>query len=206
MICPRPIAQKEPRIKVKKCKVCKSDFVPSKPLQAVCGFGCAVEFGVRNKTKREAKERTKQRKEYKDAKEQQKGAREWIKEAQTVFNKFIRLRDADKPCVSCGRTEVEQTVGGQWDCGHYLSVGSHFELRFEELNAAKQCKRCNGGAGKYAKKNHTVSELYRAELIQRIGLDKVEWLEGPHEPAKWSISDLKSIKALYKSKLKALEK
>jgi hypothetical protein len=148
----------------------------------------------------------KERKEYKYAKEKQKLPRDWIKEVQTVFNKYIRLRDADKPCVSCGRTEVEQTIGGQWDCGHYLSVGSHFELRFEELNAAKQCKRCNGGAGKYAKKNHTVNESYRAELIQRIGLDKVEWLESKHEPKHYTVEDLKYIKALYKSKLKALEK
>jgi hypothetical protein len=158
------------------------------------------------KAKKQAQDAKKERIEYRNAKDQQKRPRDWIREVQAVFNKFIRARDAEKPCVSCGREEVEQTVGGKWDCGHYLSVGSHPELRFEELNAAKQCKSCNGGSGRYAKKNHTVSASYRVELINRIGIERVEWLEGPHEHKHYSIEDLKAIKAEYKAKLKALEK
>jgi hypothetical protein len=33
----------------------------------------------------------------------------------------------------------------------------------------------------------------------------VEWLEGPHEPKKYTIEDLKSIKETYRQKLKALK-
>jgi hypothetical protein len=202
----RPISQKEPATRQKTCKQCKVKFEPSKPLQIVCSPLCGVRWVLGVKAKKQAQDAKKERKENRIAKEKQKSRRDWIREVQTLYNKFIRARDADKPCISCGREEVEQTVGGKWDCGHYLSVGSHPELRFEELNAAKQCKSCNGGSGRYAKKNHTVSASYRVELINRIGIDRVEWLEGTHEPKHYSIDDLKALKYEYKLKLKALEK
>jgi len=96
-------------------------------------------------------------------------------------------------------------VGGSWDCGHFLTVGAFPELRFEPLNAHKQCKSCNGGSGKYTRKNKTVGTDYRERLVQKIGLTKVEWLEGPHEPAKYSIGDIKEIIKEYKAKLKELK-
>ena len=45
---------------------------------------------------------------------------------------------------------------------------------------------------------------YRISLVVRIGQDKVEWLEGPHEPQRYTIDDLKAIKAEYREKLKQL--
>jgi hypothetical protein len=194
--------QKQPpkpkAIKQKRCKACRNKFTPAKPLQSVCDWQCGAAWA---KTQREKKERA----EHRVAKIKAKSRGDWTKEAQAVFNKFIRLRDAEKPCVSCGRENVESTVGGAWDCGHYLSVGSHPEIRFNELNAAKQCKSCNGGAGNYSKKNHTVAASYRVELIKRIGLEKVEFLEGAHEPAKYTILDLIEIKAKYTKLCKELK-
>jgi len=35
-------------------------------------------------------------------------------------------------------------------------------------------------------------------------MERVEWLEGPHEPKKYTIEDAKEIKKLYKQKLKLL--
>lgn len=140
-----------------------------------------------------------------EAKARLKTRAQWLKEAQAVFNKWIRLRDANQPCISCGRTEVEWTRGGAWDCGHYLSRGAYPELRFDELNAHKQCKKCNGGAGKYAKKSRTVSQKYRVNLIRRIGISAVEKLEGPHEAKHYTIDELRAIKATYQAKCKELE-
>lgn len=189
------------QLKQRKCRGCAKEFMPTKPLQVVCSWECAKDVA---ENKRDRKEK----KELREAIKGLKSRNDYKAEAQQEFNKFIRLRDAALPCVSCGRTEdqIENTYGGKWDCGHYLSRGSHPELAFEELNAHKQCKKCNGGAGKYAKKNHTVTESYRAELILRIGLDKVEWLKSKHDPKHYSIEDLKSIKAEYKKKIKELGK
>ncbi len=110
-----------------------------------------------------------------------------------VVNQYIRLRDADLPCVSCGRFH-----DGQWHAGHFRSAGGHPELRFEPLNIWRQCAPCN---------THKSGDLvnYRAELVRRIGAEKVEWLEGPHEAKRYTIDDLKAIKAEYRAKIKALK-
>ena len=78
------------------------------------------------------------------------------------------------------------------------SVGGNPELRFEELNCHKQCAPCN---------NHLSGNVgeYRINLINKIGLEQVEWLEGPHELQKLTCEDLKAIELKYKKKLKALE-
>lgn len=192
-------------MKQKKCKVCKETFTPFRPLQVVCSIGCGIEYGQKQTVKKEAKEALKQHQELRKAKEDNKSRAKWMKEAQKAFNKFIRMRDANLPCVSCGRVEVEWTVGGAWDCGHYLGVGAYPELRFEELNAHKQCKSCNGGSGKYAKKKKSVDDKYTAELINRIGLDKVKWLESPHEPKHYTIDELKEIKVKYSKLVKEMK-
>jgi hypothetical protein len=177
-------------MRLKTCTACKTQFEPVRMGQVACGWQCAIQHTANLKAKRD-------RKETREAKVKARTRRDWLPLAQSAFNKFIRLRDANKPCISCGRVHVEWTTGGAWDCGHYLSVGSHPELRFDENNAAKQCKSCNGGAGKYAKKNHTVSQAYRINLIERIGLEAVEALEGPHEPNHYTIDDLQAIKKKY---------
>jgi hypothetical protein len=185
-------------LKQRTCKGCGVKYTPSRPLQTACGMACSLIVGRLNQAK-------KARKAYNEGRKEQLTARDYIKLAQPLFNKFIRLRDKDEPCISCLRTDSEIKdvfVGGKWDCGHFLSVGSHPELRFEEKNAYKQCKRCNGGSGNYAKKNHTVSQSYKLNLIDRIGIKDVEWLESKHEPKNYTIEECKSIIALYKAKIK----
>ena len=46
--------------------------------------------------------------------------------------------------------------------------------------------------------------MYRVGLIAKIGLAEVERLEGPHPPSKWTIDQLKGIKAEYKRRVKGL--
>ena len=171
--------------KPKKCKVCKEAFTPTRPLQSVCGFKCAI--AVAKKT-REVKEK----KEYRETKEKLKSRSEWIKEAQVIFNQYIRLRDEKEPCISCGRFHE-----GQYHAGHYLTTGAHPELRFNELNVHKQCAPCN---------NHLSGNIikYRQNLITKIGMQEVSWLEGKHEPLKLTINDAKEIKSIYRKKIKEL--
>jgi hypothetical protein len=42
--------------------------------------------------------------------------------------------------------------------------------------------------------------------VKRIGADKVDWLEGPHEPKRYTIEELKTIKAEYRAKTKELKR
>ena len=74
----------------------------------------------------------------------------------------------------------------------FHGVGARPELRFEEKNAYRQCKACNGGSGRFAAKNATVHARYRETLIEWYGLPLVEWLEGPHEAKHYSKEDRKT--------------
>src|SRR5574340_236776 len=162
----------------KTCPSCRTKFTPViSPLQVVCSPSCAIKHAEALRSKRE-------RKETRERKQATKTRQQWLKECQAVFNKWVRLRDADRPCISCGTTEAK------WDAGHYRSVGSNPALRFEPLNNHKQCAQCN-----QHKSGNAIE--YRIGLVARIGLAAVEWLEGPHEPKKYTIDDLKQIKAHY---------
>ncbi|WP_024873134.1 recombination protein NinG [Tolumonas lignilytica] len=196
----------KPRI----CPECWKEFTPRNSMQKCDSISCAIAYAKKKqeqKDKREAVAATREkRRNLRERKIALKKRSDWVADVQREFNKFIRLRDADMPCISCGEKNPPMLHGGQWDCGHFLSVGHAPELRFEELNAHKQCKSCNGGAGHYAHKNKTVSQKYRENLIQKIGLPKVEWLEGPHEPKKYTIDQLKELLVLYRSKQREINK
>ena len=180
-------------LKQKTCKSCRQKFVPSRPMQTACTPACAIAMAERKRQKQAQQEEARKRKEARQRLERIKTRAQWMKEAQAAFNAFIRARDADRPCISCGRHH-----NGQYHAGHYLSVGSSPELRFEELNVWKQCAPCN---------NHLSGNavLYRRALVELIGPEKVEWLEGPHQPKKYTIDDLKAIKAEYIKKRKEIE-
>ena len=47
---------------------------------------------------------------------------------------------------------------------------------------------------------------YRINLVKRIGQEAVDWLEGPHEPCKYTIQDLIEIKLQFTKMKRELEK
>ena len=169
-------------------------------MQKVCGQKCALSLVRSEKEKVFNKETTRRKKEILDG-----DSRHWLKKAQKEFNLFIRNRDKDQPCISCDREIVEQTIGGQWDCGHYRSVGAQPAIRFNELNAHKQCKSCNGGSSKYARKGETVASEYRVRLIKKIGLVDVEWLDTDHGQPNFKVDDYKKVFKKYQSINKGVE-
>ena len=194
-------------MKPKKCKSCRVEFTPSRPLQSACGVPCAIALTNAGKEKARKDKEAKERAEHRVAKEKIKTRSQWIKEAQAEFNAFIRLRDKDLPCICCdsyGKDE-DWLKGGKWDAGHFLGRGAYPELRFIEDNVHKQLKTCNGGSGNFAAKAKTVAQGYRERLILKIGIERVEFLEGPHEPKRYTIEELKAIKAHYRAKVRELK-
>ena len=178
----------------KRCKVCRKAFGPRLPMQSVCSPACALLLAQAKRAKAEKAEQVRQRKADREKREKLKSRREWEREAQQAFNAWVRERDAGRPCISCGRHHT-----GQMHAGHYLSVGARPELRFEPLNVWLQCAPCNT----YLSGN---AVAYRQALVREIGEDKVQWLEGPHEPRKHSIDDLKAIRDEYRRKARELRK
>jgi len=192
--------------KQRKCRIkaegCEAEYAPFNSLQRSCyNPKCVLENHRKQEAKKASREAYKQRQEHKKAKERVKTRGEWLKEAQAAFNKYIRLRDRDEPCISCGGTTNDKDLltGSRWDAGHYRSVGSAPELRFEELNCFKQCVKCNRNLS-----GNSVN--YRVRLIKRIGLGKVEWVESKHHAKKYTIEDIKAIKAKYTKLSRDLEK
>jgi len=109
---------------------------------------------------------------------------------QKLFNQFIRLRDKDLSCISCGTTKDIQ-----YHAGHYKPQGGFGYLRFNELNVHKQCSVCN---------NHRSGNLvpYRIALIKKISLEAVEKLEQPNQIKKWTTEELQEVITTYKQKIK----
>ena len=188
--------------KQRACRICKSLFQPRKALQNVCSFECEVKLGIvmaeRSKNRREKAERVAEVASRKILKLKLKTRGEWIKETQAVFNAFIRTRDqlAGHNCISSGRPL--DWSGNNVDAGHYRSRGSAPHLRFDERNCHAQSKKDN----RYLSGN---AVDYRIGLIARIGLEAVESLEADHTPKKYTIAELKAIKAHYVAKLKELK-
>jgi hypothetical protein len=112
-----------------------------------------------------------------------------LKKAQDTFNAFIRLRDNDKGCISCG--------GPVQEAGHFFSQGHYSALRFNEVNTNGQCTRCN-------KWLHGNLIHYRAGLINRYGEAKVLHLESSarQKGKRWTHTELMALIQYYQKEAK----
>ena len=182
-------------VKQKTCKSCGAKFRPSLSTQKACGVQCALELAKKPENQAVARKAIAQRErqEIQVRKQKLKSRADYVKEAQAVFNQWVRLRDEAQPCISCGRHHQ-----GKYDAGHYRTTAACPELRFDPLNVHKQCSPCN------TQLSGNIVE-YRLELIRRIGQERVDWIEGPHEAKRYTIDDLKAIKAEYRAKIKHLK-
>lgn len=191
-------ANKKP--KPRKCRCgCGQSFEPRNTLQIAATVDCAMKLARKQRESAERQVAKVVRKADREAKEKLKTRSDWMKEAQTAFNAFVRFRDRYQPCICCGQPLHSGEVGGQYDCGHYRSVGSAPHMRFDERNAHAQRKQCNRwGSGRAVD--------YRIGLIARIGLEAVEDLEADQSVRKWTIDELKAIRDEYRTRLRELQK
>jgi hypothetical protein len=179
-------------VKAKTCTApgCDREFIPARPLQAVCGPVCA-------RRKVEAAKRA-ERESVKARKRAIATPKELIPLAQEWFNRFIRLRDRDKGCFVCGKPFPVGKLGGDFDAGHVRSRGAAKHLRFNEDNCHGECKECNASWGA---KPHQIE----AGAIRRIGQERYDALKNNNEPYKWRKQELLDLIAHYKAKCKELE-
>ena len=181
-------------LKQRKCKACHHPFTPARSTQTACGIDCAMQLAHEKKVKLAECDRLDNVRKDRARKEKLKSRPELAREAQAAFNAWVRLRDADKPCISCGRHHE-----GQYHAGHYLSVGARPELRYEPINVWKQCAPCNTHLSGNA-------VLFRQALVREIGQDKVDWLEGQHPAKKYAADELKAIRDEYRAKARKLKR
>ncbi|STS80777.1 protein NinG [Klebsiella pneumoniae] len=111
-----------------------------------------------------------------------KPLRHWEDMTQRVVNDYIRERDHDLPCISCGTFETVQ-----WEAGHYRSRGKASHLRYNEDNIHKQCHHCNVQMSGN-------QQQYRIGLVEKIGAERVEALENNNTPHRYTIEELEGIR------------
>lgn len=187
--------------KTKKCRVatCRASFVPQRIGQAVCSPKCALATVEAQKTKEKKSLALADRREIKVRKEALKSRGDHMREAQQAFNEYIRARDqaAGHLCISSGKPL--DWSGNAVDAGHYRSVGSAPHLRFDERNCHAQSKQDN----RFLSGN---AVDYRIGLIARIGQEAVDALEADQSVRKYTVEEIKAIKAEYRAKTRELKR
>ena len=165
---------------------CENTYAKRNMQHKTCSWQCAIAYTKEVKANRVAKNKRKAVKEFK-----QNDKSHLMKVAQQTFNKYIRLRDKNDGCISCGNTER------QMHAGHFMPVGSNGHIRFDEKNCNKQCSLCN---------NHKSGNLseYEPKLVQKIGQEEVDRLKVKFTRS-YDVAELKEIIDTYKSKIRDLD-
>lgn len=205
---------KPPRAKKCRVETCRASFVPARLGQAVCSPSCAILDAPKNQEKARKALAQVERAEIKVRKEKLKSRSEFLHEAEKAVRDYRRTYELSigSGCISCGESQESilaaqgWKTGGAFDAGHFLGKGARPELRLVPNNIWLQCKSCNAGSSKYARKGETVSQAFRAGLIARIGLEAVEALEADHEPRKYTVDELKATTAEYRAKTRELKR
>ena len=171
-----------------RCKHCKKKFEAIHFNQKYCTDDECMKVWIKS-----AKE-VQWKKKKKRMKEELRTTSDYIKEAQKWVNKFVRLRDKDKGCVSC-----DAPLNGKFDAGHFFSAGGFGSVRFDVRNIHGQCVYCNQW-------EHGNLYKYHIRLLSRIGLKEFEDLERQsNKMKKWDKEELKEIIKEYKQKCKEIE-
>jgi hypothetical protein len=170
--------------KKRRCVNCKEYFFVDEMLHNNAGWFCSVDCVAEYAANKVDKEKKKAHKAEKAAKRASKNEKEkelmtrtqWYAKLQRIVNQYVRWRDRDEPCCTCGTTN--QNI--KYDAGHFIAQKIADPRRFELTNIHKQCSvKCNVyGAGK--------RKEYRDFIISKYGQDHLEWLEcdDNHKPLK----------------------
>lgn len=183
--------------KKKSCRYCKEYVDVDSGIQVRAGFFCSDDHMIKFAIAKTEKQRKTEQNRVKFQRKRTFVDNDRSKQlafAQKAFNEFIRLRDKDQPCISCG-TKADV----QYCAGHFRTRGGAPQLRFNQFNVHKQCnKHCNlelsGNIGEY-----------RLNLIKKIGLEKVEWIEAQNKALNLSVQDIRAIKFYYRRLVRSLK-
>ena len=168
-----------------RCKQCKQKFEPKWFNQKYCMVNdeCIKHFAEQTKLKAWNERKKK-------AKEELLTVQDYLKLAQQVFNKYIRLRDKGLNCISCNKKALKENAG------HFYNANNHYNVRFDENNVHLQCEHCNTFLS-----GNLIN--YRENLIKKIGVKEFKELEQrANKTRKFTKVELKQILETYKQKLK----
>lgn len=185
----------------KKCKHCKARFEAENPYQVCCSKEClsALKTAHYSKQKEKALLKLSEKRAESAPRSKPKPIRKQsntlkaklLRELIATFNLYVRIRDRDLPCISCG------TMSANWHAGHYRTAKANPELRFNEDNVHKQCEHCNIAL------NGNIAQ-YRVGLLSRIGEERLERIEGFNPPNHLREFEIRQLIDHYKEKTKEI--
>lgn len=197
---------KGPRTKKCAVKTCRALFVPEKTFITWCSPECGHAIAVAKLAKQKTAQARASRKAVRDDKAETKKKldamrpRKWfLAKAKTALHAYIRARDEGKPCISCDTILLKLgRPGGDYDAGHFRSVGSAKHLQFEEGNIFGQCKHCN---------DHLKGNQLEYERRLRIlkGDAYVDAIKADNDARHLTIHDFLQIEATYTAKLRTMK-
>jgi hypothetical protein len=185
--------------KKRRCTYCKKYKEAEKGIIAPIGFFCDKEcqYGYATKKPKELKQKTDKRldDEFKVRQREYNSNKLSTRKRATkeACHEYIRLRDKDDLCICCS-----EPLGDDFEAGHFWESGNFSFIRYHEDNIHGQRKHCNMFKG-------GDSGFYRENLINKIGVDRVNWLDDNRSKSvKMTADDYREIEAYYKAKIKEL--
>lgn len=180
--------------KARKCRICKSKYTPMRPMQPTCGtYHCQVTYADAVAARTVEARAKAERQEVRARKEALKPIQHFLKATERICHAYIRARDAEQPCISCGTWDALE-----WHAGHFIPVGRAKSIRFDEANIHKQCDECNT----HLNGNATA---YEVRLTAKIGKEEVDRLKTAPKEKKWTRDELAAIRDKFKAKLKEIQ-
>lgn len=173
-----------------KCRICKAQFTPSRPLQPVC-HEHQYEYAKRLIEKKRAKDKLKVKRET------VRNLKWYEDRAQQAVNAFVvHGRDKDEPCISCG-TRNPNIV---YAAGHFRTRKAASQHRYNLDNLNKQCNfHCNSQLS-----GNIIA--YRPALIAKIGQERFDALINNHESKRYTIEELEELAKHFRKLLRESKK
>lgn len=158
------------------------------PMAKVCSPSCAMKYTRAKKAqdKRALRERKAALRPISHLEE----------DCRKIVQAIARIRDRHDGCISC---HVGPNYDGQWHGSHFRAHGGCSSVQFHLWNIHKACAQCN-----YFKGGNIAA--YRPRLIEKIGADRVEWLECQPKSKKFSRDYLNRFKTVMGKRLRRMEK
>ena len=204
------------QLRRKRCSKCRSkidhdsDDTRYAPIYVYCNFECQYEHAIdiRDRQVANKKKRVEQGLPEKKKREsiplKDKGLSHHWSITKQVMQKYAKLRDIyyNRPCISCGNHHLKSYVtrGSMPTGGHYKTGGAHKNLQFNLWNIHMEHLYCNSFDPEHL-------EGMRKNLIERIGQERLEWLESnPDYNSDWSDKDyLSRMRKIFNKRMKRYE-
>lgn len=178
--------------KPRECPVCKQDYTPMRMGQKCC-IGCISEYIKSNPKPAKVKKIVQRAEKDRDRANYDHVCRlsDLANEAQTAINAYVRWRDRNDPCISCGAPAWSDV---DWHASHYRSRGGCTGARFLLWNIHKSCMQCN------THKHGNIAE-YKPQLLAKIGPERMSAVESAPKSKRYERDYLIRLRDVFRAVL-----